>query len=219
MRSLPWIAALALAVIAPNAFAQPKSAHKTNPALKNPAALKEKAPEIFKAKFVTTKGTYVVEVKRAWAPLGADRFYNLVKNGFFDEIKFFRVVPGFVVQFGMHGDPAILAKWRDANIADEKVVVGNKKGFLTYAKAGPNTRSTQFFINLGENSNLDGMGFPAFGHVVQGMDVVDKLYSGYGDGPPSGSGPDQGAIAMQGNVYLNKEFPKLDSIVTATIVK
>jgi len=215
MRSILWVAALALAVTAPSAFGQPKPAHKTNSALMNPAALKEKAPATFKAKFVTTKGPFVVEVKRAWAPIGADRFYNLVKNGFFDKLKFFRVVPGFVVQFGMHADPAIGAKWRDANIMDEKVITGNKRGFLTYAKSQrPNSRSTQFFINLGDNSgSLDPQGFSAFGHVIQGMDVVDKLYSGYGEQP------EQGQIAAEGNAYLDKEFPKLDSIVTATIVK
>jgi peptidyl-prolyl cis-trans isomerase A (cyclophilin A) len=215
MRNLICIAALMLAIAGPGALAQHKPAAKPNAALNNPAALKEKAPATFKAKFVTTKGTFVVECKRAWSPIGVDRFYNLVKNGFFDHVKFFRVVPGFVVQFGMHGDPAIGAKWRDANIQDEKVIEGNKRGYLTFAKTGlPNTRSTQFFINLGDNSgSLDPQGFSAFGHVIQGMDVVDKLYSGYGEQP------DQQQIASQGNAYLDKEFPKLDSIVKATIVK
>lgn len=213
MRSLLWAAALALTISAPHALAQGKSSFKVNPALKNPAALKEKAPATFRAKFQTTKGPFIVEVKRAWSPNGADRFYNLVKNGFFDHLKFFRVVPGFVVQFGMHADPAIGAKWRDANIPDEKVVQGNKRGYLTFAKAGPNTRSTQFFINLADNDRLDEMGFPAFGHVIQGMDVVDKLYGGYGEAPQ------QGQIAAEGNAYLDKEFPKLDMIEKATIVK
>jgi cyclophilin family peptidyl-prolyl cis-trans isomerase len=213
MRNLVWAAALALAITGPGAIAQHKAAAKPNAKLMNPAALNAQAPSTFKARFQTTKGAFVVEVKRAWSPHGADRFYNLVKNGFFDHIKFFRVVPGFVAQFGMHGDPAVGAKWRDANIPDEKVVTGNKRGYITYAKAGPNTRSTQFFINLGDNENLDAMGFPAFGKVTQGMDVVDKLYSGYGENP------DQQQIAAQGNAYLNKEFPKLDSIVKATIVK
>jgi len=219
MRNLLTVAALLVAISGTAAFGQAKSSDKPNSALMNPSALKAKAPATFKAKFVTTKGPFVVEVKRAWAPLGADRFYNLVSSGFFDKVKFFRVVPTFVVQFGMHGTPAVGAKWREANIMDEEVVTGNKRGFLTYAKAGPNTRTTQFFINLGDNSRLDAMGFPAFGHVISGMDVVDKLYSGYGDGPPSGTGPDQGSIAAQGNAYLDKEFPKLDSIIKATIVK
>ena len=214
MRKLLILAAAALTLAAPQAFAGQKAGAKANAALSNPAALKAKAPETFKAKFDTTKGVFVVEVKRAWAPIGADRFYNLVKNGFFDKIKFFRVVPNFVVQFGMHADPAISAKWRDANIMDEKVITGNKRGFLTYAKSGqPNSRSTQFFINLGDNERLDAMGFSAFGRVVQGMEVVDKLYSGYGESP------DQQQIAAEGNAYLNKEFPKLDSVKTATIVK
>lgn len=215
MRKFLWAAALALAVTAPSAFAQSKTTVRPNAVLRNPAAMKDKAPETFKAKFDTTKGPFVVEVKRAWAPIGADRFYNLVKYGFFDNVKFFRVVPGFVVQFGMHGDPAIGAKWREANIMDEKVVMGNKRGFLTFAKSQlPNSRSTQFFINLGDNSaSLDPQGFSAFGHVVQGMDVVDKLYSGYGEQP------DQRQIGEQGNAYLNKEFPKLDMIKSATIVK
>ena len=214
MRTVLMVVAAALTLAGQGALAQHKGTEKVNPALSNPEALKAKAPETFRAKFVTTKGTFVVEVKRAWAPIGADRFYNLVKNGFFDNIKFFRVVPGFVVQFGMHGDPAISAKWREANLKDEKVITGNKRGFLTYAKSGmPNSRSTQFFINLGDNSRLDAMGFSGFGHVIQGMDVVDKLYSGYGEQP------DQGQIAAEGNAYLNKEFPKLDSVEKATIVK
>jgi len=220
MRSLIWVLAVALSVSVTGAIGQGKTAKKPNPVLMNPSGLKEKAPSTFKAQFKTTKGTFVVEVKRAWSPAGADRFYNLVKSGFFDDVKFFRVVPRFVVQFGMHGNPQVAAKWREANIPDEPVVTGNKRGFLTYAKAGPNTRSTQFFINLGDNSgSLDPQGFPAFGHVVSGMEVVDKLYSGYGDGPPMGSGPDQGMIAAQGNAYLNKDYPKLDAIITATIVK
>ena len=213
MRNLFLVATLALAMSSTTAFGQGAAASKTNAALKNPAGLKEKAPETYKAKFVTTKGPFVVEVKRAWSPNGADRFYNLVKSGYFERVKFFRVVPGFVVQFGIHPDPAISAKWRDANIADDKVVQSNKKGFLTFATAGPNTRTTQLFISLADNERLDGMGFSAFGHVIQGMDIVDKLYNGYGEQP------DQRAIQEQGNAYLDKEWPKLDSITKATIIK
>ena len=213
MRNLFWIAALTLAVSAPNALCQGKPAAKTNSVLKNPAALKEKAPDTFKAKFQTTKGAFVVEVKREWSPNGADRFYNLVKNGYFDHTKFFRVVPGFVVQFGIHGDPAVSAKWRDANIPDDKVTQSNKRGFLTFATAGPNTRTTQLFISLGDNTFLDTKGFSAFGHVTQGMDVVDKINSEYKELP------DQGEIQTKGNAYLDKEFPKLDSVEKATIVK
>ncbi len=213
MRMLFCVAALALTTCAPLAFGQGKAAHKPNRALLHPELLKEKAPATFKIKFQTTKGSFVVECKRAWSPAGVDRFYNLSKNGFFDNIKFFRVVQGFVVQFGMHGDPAVGAKWRDANIPDEKVVKGNKRGFLTYAKSGPNTRSTQYFINLADNDRLDEMGFPAFGHVTEGMDVVDKLYNGYGEAP------NQGQIAEKGNAYLDSEFPKLDFVQKVIIIK
>lgn len=213
MRNLFLVATLALAMSSTAAFGQGAAASKQNAALKNPASLKEKAPETYKAKFVTTKGPFIVEVKRAWSPNGADRFYNLVKSGYFEKVKFFRVVPGFVVQFGIHPDPAISAKWRDANIQDDKVTQSNKKGFLTFATAGPNTRTTQLFISLADNERLDGMGFSAFGHVITGMDVVEKLYNGYGEQP------DQRAIQEQGNTYLDKEWPKLDSIIKATIIK
>jgi len=208
-----YLAALALLVPVLGVSAQ----EKTPAVLKNPAALKEKAPAKFKAQFETTQGTFVVDVTRAWSPNGADRFYNLVKNGFFDHVKFFRVVPGFVVQFGIHGDPAIATKWLEANIQDDsKVIQGNKRGFLTFAKSGaPNSRSTQLFINLKDNDRLDEMGFSAFGKVSKGMEVVDKLYSGYGESITQL----QGEIAQGGNKYLEKNFPKLDSIKKATLLK
>ena len=184
--------------------------------LQNPAALKEKAPAKFKVQFETTKGVVIVEVTREWSPNGADRFYNLAKNGFFDGIKFFRVVPGFVVQFGIHGDPSLATKWLESNIPDDKVVTGNKRGFLTYAKSGaPNSRSTQLFINLADNSRLDEMGFSAFGKVIKGMEVVDKLYGEYGEQLTQL----QGEIAAQGNKFLEKNFPKLDAVKTAKIIK
>ena len=184
--------------------------------LQNPAALKEKAPAKFKVQFETTKGVVIVEVTREWSPNGADRFYNLAKNGFFDGIKFFRVVPGFVVQFGIHGDPSLASKWLESNIPDDKVVTGNKRGFLTYAKSGaPNSRSTQLFINLNDNSRLDEMGFSAFGKVVKGLEVVDKLYGGYGEQLTQL----QGEIAAQGNKFLETNFPKLDAVKTAKIIK
>jgi peptidyl-prolyl cis-trans isomerase A (cyclophilin A) len=189
---------------------------KTKEALRNPAALKEKAPEEFKVKFETTKGDFVVDVKRAWSPNGADRFYNLVKNGFFDGVRFFRVVPNFVVQFGIHGDPDLAMKWLESNIPDDKVVESNKRGFLTYAKsAAPNSRSTQLFINLKDNERLDAMGFSPFGKVTSGMDVVDKLYSEYGERLTQL----QGEIATKGNAYLDREWPKLDHIKKAALVK
>ena len=187
-----------------------------NEALLKPEKLTEKAPKTFKAQFETTKGEFVIEVTREWSPIGADRFYNLVKNGFFDNIKFFRAVKGFVVQFGIHGDPKVAQKWAEANIQDDSVVASNKKGFITYAKSGaPNSRSTQFFINLNDNVRLDGMGFSPFGKVIKGMDVVEKLYDGYGEQVTSL----QGEITTQGNAFLEKNFPKLDSIKKATIVK
>ena len=189
--------------------------------LKNPALFTEKAPDTFKAKFETSKGTFVVTVHRAWAPLGADRFYNLVRGGYYDDCRFFRVIDGFVAQVGINGDPAIQSAWRDATIADDAVKESNKRGFVTFAKTrAPNSRSTQFFINTADNSVLDKQRSAPFGEVAaQGMDVVDKLYSGYGEGSPRGKGPEQGKIQSEGNAYLTKEFPKLDYIKKATIEK
>jgi peptidyl-prolyl cis-trans isomerase A (cyclophilin A) len=184
----------------------------------DPAALTEKAPDTFKAKFDTTKGSFTIEVTRALAPNGADRFYNLVRSGYFTDVEFFRVVSGFMCQFGVHGDPAVAAKWRDANISDDAVKGSNTRGTLTFATAGPNTRTTQLFINFGDNVNLDSQGFSPFGKVTEGMDVVDKINSEYGDGPPYGRGPDQGRIQNEGNTYLKKDFPNLDYIKSATIV-
>ena len=185
--------------------------------LANPAALTEQAPARYKAKFETSKGVFVLELTRAWAPRGADRFYNLVKNGFFDNARFFRVISGFMVQFGINGDPAISAKWREANIKDDPVRQSNRRGTISFATAGPNTRTTQVFINFGDNSNLDGMGFAPFGKVVSGMKVVDALYAGYGEGAPNGRGPDQGRLQAQGNAYLIKDYPRMDYIKKATI--
>ena len=185
----------------------------------DPASLKEKAPDTFKAKFVTTKGDIVIEVTRAQAPNGADRFYNLVQSGYFNDIAFFRVIPGFMAQFGIHGDPAVSAKWRDAKITDDPVKTSNVRGAVTFAMAGPNTRTTQLFINLVNNANLDGMGFPPFGKVVEGLDVLDKINGEYGEGAPRGRGPDQGRIQAQGNAYLKQSFPNLDSIKSASVVK
>jgi peptidyl-prolyl cis-trans isomerase A (cyclophilin A) len=189
-----------------------------NNALTNPAALTARAPADYKVKFDTSKGAFVVEVHRDWAPLGADRFYNLVKNGFFNNARFFRVISGFMVQFGINADPKVSAVWRDANINDDPVKQSNSRGMITFATRGPNTRTTQMFINYADNNRLDGMGFAPFGQVVSGMNVVDALYSGYGEGAPRGAGPEQGRIQSEGNAYLTKEFPKLDYIKTATIV-
>jgi peptidyl-prolyl cis-trans isomerase A (cyclophilin A) len=209
--------ALALAIGA--ALVAPAAAQA--PSLKNPASLKEQAPATYKARFDTSAGVFVIQVTRDWAPLGADRFYNLVKNGFYDDTRFFRAINGFMVQFGIHGDPAVSAAWRNARIGVDPVKEGNKPMRITYAMGGsPDTRTTQVFINFVDNSGgLDKLGFASFGEVVEGQDVVKKIFTGYGEGAPRGKGPEQGRIQMEGNAYLNKDFPKLDFIKKATIEK
>jgi peptidyl-prolyl cis-trans isomerase A (cyclophilin A) len=187
--------------------------------LTNPAALNAKAPDVYKAKFTTTKGDLVIEVHRDWAPFGADRFYNLVKNGFYDDAAFFRVLPGFMAQFGINPKPAVSKAWDKATIKDDAVKQSNKRGYVSFAKTSlPNSRGTQIFINYGDNSRLDADAFAPFGLVIEGMDVVDKLYSGYGEGAPGGNGPAQDRIESEGKAYLDKNFPQLDSIKTATII-
>jgi peptidyl-prolyl cis-trans isomerase A (cyclophilin A) len=198
--------------VAPEAAkAETKSAAPA-PGFDDPSKLTEKAPESFRAKFETTKGSFTVEGTRSLAPNGADRFYNLVRSGYFKDIAFFRVVPGFMCQFGIHGDPAVSAKWREANIADDPVKTSNARGAITFATAGPNTRTTQLFINFGNNAGLDGQGFSPFGAVVEGMDVVDKINAEYGETP------NQGNIQYQGNAYLKAGFPNLDYIKSATLL-
>jgi len=179
--------------------------------------MSETAPDTFKARFQTSRGEFVIEANRAWAPRGADRFHELATTGFFDEARFFRVLAGFVVQFGINKDPVTAAKWRNEKIPDDPVTQTNARGTITFATAGPNTRTTQLFINLADNGRLDGMGFSAFGRVTEGMDVVDKLYDGYGEGAPSGNGPDQGRIQTEGNAYLERDFPELDFIRSVTV--
>ena len=198
----------ALALMA--ALAAPAFAQTGKPSLMNPASLKEKAPDTFKAKFDTSAGEFVITVTRAWAPLGADRFYNLVKNGFYDGTRFFRVVPNFMVQFGINGDPDVQRNWANANIPDDKPgVKSNGRGFVTFANRGPNSRSTQLFINK-SNAFLDKTFMP-FGEVTSGMSVVDKINAKHGEDP------DQGQIQNNGNRYLQKAFPDLDYIKKATI--
>ena len=177
------------------------------------------SPESFRVKFATTKGDFTVEVTRAWAPKGADRFYRLVKEGYFKDIRFFRVLPGFMAQFGMSGNPALNAKMDTLRIPDDPVTQSNKRGMVTFATSGPNTRSNQFFINYSNNASLDSQGFSPFGRVVDGLTVVDAMYGGYGEGAPNGLGPSQDSIAKKGNEYLQRAFPKLDYIKSATIVK
>ncbi|HEX4809785.1 MAG TPA: peptidylprolyl isomerase [Bryobacteraceae bacterium] len=170
-------------------------------------------PEEYKAVLQTTKGDVTILVHRSWSPLGADHFYQLVNLGFYNGNRFFRVVPDFVVQFGMNGDPATNKQWSDANIPDDPVKVSNKQGTVVFADAGPNTRSTQIFVNLGDNSRLDATGFSPFGEVIQGMDNVQAFYKDYGESP------DQGQIGEKGNAYLQENFPKLDYIKKAYILK
>jgi peptidyl-prolyl cis-trans isomerase A (cyclophilin A) len=219
LRSTCTLAAV-LGLIVAAAGAVP-TAQGGNAALSNPAALKEQAPANFTVNFDTSMGSFVVTVHRAWAPHGADRFYNLVKNGFYNNARFFRALPNFMVQFGIHADPTISAAWRNARLPADKVIEGNKRGRIVYAMGGsPDTRATQVFINFRDNSaSLDKLGFAAFGEVTTGMEVVDKVFTGYGEGAPSGNGPEQGRIQAEGNAYLMKSFPKLDYIKSATIGK
>jgi len=177
-----------------------------------PSSFQVHAPATFNVAFDTTKGPVVVEVHRDWAPIGADHFYELVKAGYFDGCRFFRVVPNFIVQFGIAGDPAVTRKWKEQNLTDDPVLRHNVRGTLVYATAGPNTRTTQLFINLVDNTrSLDGQGFAPFGAVTSGMEAVDAIYPGYGEAPQ------QPLIESQGNAYLQPQFPKLDYIRKATI--
>ena len=201
---------------APASAATPAPRPGFDRALLRPALLMDTAPDTYQVKFVTTRGDFTVAVTRAWAPIGADRFYNLVKHHFYDNASFFRVVPNFVVQVGISAYPPVSAAWENANIKDEPVIGSNKRGYLTYAKTSmPNTRSTQIFINLKDNAGLDRQGFSPFGVVdAQGMKVVDMFYDQYGDS----GGPDQDQISKQGKAYVDKGWPKLDSIKSATLV-
>jgi peptidyl-prolyl cis-trans isomerase A (cyclophilin A) len=177
----------------------------------------EQAPPSFKVKLETSKGDVVIEVTRDWSPRGADHFYTLVKTGFYDGARFFRVLPGFVVQFGINGDPKTHRTWSSMSIPDDPVKASNTKGTVTFATAGPNTRTTQIFINLENNRRLDGDGFAPFGKVVSGMEAVEGFFSSYGEMPPRGQGPDPQQIESLGNSYLESRFPRLDSIRKATV--
>ncbi|MDX1622838.1 MAG: peptidylprolyl isomerase [Gemmatimonadota bacterium] len=176
-----------------------------------------RAPGEFRARFETTQGEFVIEARREWAPHGVDRFYELVESGFFDDTRFFRVLDGFVAQFGISGDPEEDARWRGERIPDDEVQVGNERGTVSFAMAGPGTRTTQLFVNLGDNRKLDTMGFAPIGEVVEGMEVLEALFSGYGEGAPRGRGPDQRRIHQDGNVYLDRNYPQLDAIETAYV--
>lgn len=179
-----------------------------------------RAPDIFRVRFTTSQGAFVVQAHRNWAPYGVDRFHHLVNIGYFTDIALFRVIEGFMCQFGIHGDPAVNAVWRDANIpADPVAGPSNARGYMTYAMGGsPDTRTTQLFINIDDNPRLDGMGFAPIARVVEGMGVVDRFYLGYGEGAPQGRGPDQSRIQIEGNAYLKNDFPRLDYILSAEIL-
>ena len=202
----------------PETKAEEKKASVGSPGFTDPAKLTEKAPETFKAQFDTTKGKFTIEVTRSLSPNGADRFYNLVRSGYFKDIAFFRVIPGFMCQFGIHGEPGVSAKWREASIPDDAVKGSNTRGAITFGTGGPNTRTTQLFINFGDNSRLDSRGFSPFGKVTEGMDVVDKINGEYGEGPPDGRGPSQRRVQAEGNAFLKKDFPNLDYIKSASIL-
>lgn len=181
--------------------------------------LNAQSPDVYKVKFETSKGNFVVEVHRGWSPNGADRLYYLANNNFYDDVRFFRVIKGFMAQFGYHGDPEVIKTWSSLTFPDDPVVQSNLRGYVTFAKSGmPNSRTTQLFINYADNTMLDQQGFAPIGKVVEGMDVVDKLYGGYGEGAPRGSGPSQMDIRKGGNSYLKKNFPDLDYIKKTTII-
>lgn len=176
------------------------------------------APDRFKVLFETTQGDFVLEAYREWAPLGTDRFFNLVRHGYYDGARFFRVIPGFVAQFGIPGDPNLSAIWTEQPITDDPVVESNRRGYVSFATAGPDTRTAQVFINLADNSRLDAMGFAPFARIVGGMDIVDALHAEYGEGPPRGRGPEQDRIEAEGTAYLEEGFPELDHIYRARVI-
>lgn len=183
------------------------------------AAAMVAVPDSFEVTFTTTRGDVVVRAHRSWAPRGVERFYTLARSGFYDDIRFFRVLDGFMAQFGASGDPSVQKRWSDSTIADDPVTQSNTRGMVSFASAGPDTRTTQLFINTADNARLDGMGFAPIGRVVSGMEAVDSLYSGYGEGAPMGAGPDQARIANQGNAYLDRDFPLLDAVRRARVTR
>ena len=208
------VAAVGASLLAQSANSGKAGATPGKANLRNPAVMTAKAPATFKARFDTSKGAFVIEVHRDWAPLGADRFYNLVRNGFYDDIRFFRVVPNFMVQFGINGTPPVQAIWRNQAIKDDPVTQSNKRGYVTFATKGPNTRTTQVFINFKDNAFLDSMGFAPFGEVVEGLDeVADKINAEYRERPI------QPKIENQGTAYLTAEFPRLDYVKKASVEK
>lgn len=207
--------AVAIALVGSSACADARSSPLLNP---NADSLAQQAPDSFRVEFTTSKGPFVVQAVRAWAPHGVDRFHYLARHGYYDGAKFFRNLPEFMAQFGLHGNPDVTAVWMDRNIPDDSVRQSNLRGYVSFAMGGPNTRSTQLFINKRDNGRLDAMGFAPIGRVTEGMQAVDSLYEGYGEGPPGGMGPDQGRIMSQGNRYLRSFFPRLDSIISTRVL-
>lgn len=216
LRSALLPAMLAASLLAPAACS------RARPLLEpRPAAVAAAAPDSFLVRFETTRGDFTVLARRHWAPLGVDRFHYLVRNGFYDEARFFRVLPNFVAQFGIPADPRVAAVWAERRIPDDRGTASNRRGTVSFARGGPESRTTQLFVNLRDNPRLDtlgGFGFPPIAEVVEGMEIVDSLYAGYGEGPPRGKGPAQDSIRLQGNVWLNRHFPRLDAIRRARIV-
>ncbi|HEU5173199.1 MAG TPA: peptidylprolyl isomerase [Gemmatimonadaceae bacterium] len=213
-RALALFAALVAAIAAGCSRANPLLAPR-------PALVAAPAPDSFLVLVQTTRGDVLLKARRNWAPLGVDRFYYLARNGFYDGARFFRVLPGFVAQFGIPADPAVAAVWRERGLPDDRPSASNRRGTVSFAHGGPGTRTTQLFINLRDNSRLDtlgGVGFPPIGEVVQGMHVVDSLHAGYGEGPPRGTGPAQDSIRLQGNSYLDRGFPRLDAIRSVRVI-
>src|SRR5256886_11240842 len=222
MRYIPYSSVIALTFV--GACAKPADKPVAGavggvPDFHNPAdpAFSQQAPDSFRVRFATTKGDFVIAVHRAWAPHGADRFYVLVRSGFYDGVGFFRVTPGFMAQFGIHGDTAVTVAWRQRVIPDDPVRRSNQRGLVTFATAGPGTRTTQIFINYRDNSRLDSDGFTPFAEVVEGMQVVDSLYGGYGDGAPHGRGPDQMRMHIEGVKELARPMPQLGKIKKVTV--
>jgi peptidyl-prolyl cis-trans isomerase A (cyclophilin A) len=218
MHALARRAALALVLLgAPAACARRPSPLQR--LLHPEAAPAERAPDVFRVRFETTRGPFVVEARRAWAPLGVDRFHQLVRLGYYDGVRVFRVVDGFVAQFGINGDPRVTAAWRERRIPDDSVTQTNRRGTLTFATGGPNTRTTQLFVNTVDNARLDARGFAPIGEVVEGLEVVDNFWRSYGEGAPRGKGPVQGRIVAEGEAYLAREFPRLEQVLTARVVE
>ena len=218
MRSLVLLIAAALVVTACRGESRaPESSAPLALLAPDPTALAATAPDSFTVLLMTSRGEVEIRVRRAWAPRGADRMYYLAQNGFFTGARFFRVLPSFIVQFGLSGDPAVDAAFDRLTLADDSVRTSNRRGTVVFATAGPNSRTTQLFVNFADNGQLDGMGFAPIGEVVRGMDVVERLHAGYGEGAPDGRGPDQGRIVKEGNRYLRTAFPLLDSIVGGVV--